>query len=65
MGLFMTFFRAFRAQNGLERHNTIPTLTYTHSKLKHEYDDFDEIYEKILFELYFEPIIAVFDLFLA
>ena len=43
----------------------IPTLTYTHSKLKHEYDDFDEIYEKILFELYFEPIIAVFDLFLA
>ena len=46
----------------------ILTLTYTHSKLKHEYDDFEEIYVNILFELYFdlfELIIAVFDLFLA
>ena len=46
----------------------IPTLTYAHSKLKHEYDEFDEINEKILFKLHFdlfEPITAVFDLFLA
>ena len=44
----------------------IPTLTYAHSK--HEYDEFDEINEKILFKLHFdlfEPITAVFDLFLA